>query len=124
MTSDKPLQQAASVVDLAGKVTAFINAVKEDAANGLTWAEFGELLIALLRLVTQTLDTTMSLTGPEKKELAMEAVSVFFDTFADKCVPLVAWPIWVLAKPAVRALVLALASGAIEQVLALVRKPA
>lgn len=124
MTSDKPLQQASSVVDLAGKVTAFIDAVKADAADGLTWVEFGELLIALLRIVTQTLDATMSLTGPEKKDLAMEAVAVFFDTFADRCVPIVAWPIWLLARPAVRALVLALASGAIEQVLSLVRKPA
>lgn len=121
MTAEKPLAQAASVVDLAGKVAAFIDAVKADAADGLTWAEFGELLIALLRLVTQTLDATLSLTGPEKKAMAMEAVAVFFDTFADKCVPLVAWPIWLLAKPAVRALVLALASGAIEQVLSLVR---
>lgn len=121
MSAEKPLAQAASVVDLAGKVSAFINAVKADAADGLTWVEFGELLIALLRLVTQTLDATMSLTGKEKKELAMEAVGVFFDTFADRCVPLVAWPIWLLARPAVRALVLALASGAIEQVLSLVR---
>lgn len=121
MTAERPLAQAASVVDLAGKVSAFIDAVRADATDGLTWVEFGELMIGLLRLVTQTLDATMSLTGPEKKELSMEAVAVFFDTFADRCVPLVAWPIWLLAKPAVRALVLALASGAIEQVLSLVR---
>jgi hypothetical protein len=37
-------------------------------------------------------------------------------------VPRVAYPIWILARPAVRALVLALAAGAVEQVLPLVRR--
>ena len=124
MTADKPLQDAAPVLDLAGKVSAFIESVKKTAADGLTWTEFGELLIALLRLVTQTLDKTLTLSGPEKKALAIEAVAVFFDTFADRCVPLIAWPVWAIARPAVRALVLALATGAMEQVLSLVRSPA
>ena len=112
------------MLDLAGKVSAFIESVKKTAADGLTWTEFGELLIALLRLVTQTLDKTLTLSGPEKKALAIEAVAVFFDTFADRCVPLIAWPVWAIARPAVRALVLALATGAMEQVLSLVRSPA
>lgn len=124
MSADKALQDAAPVLTLAGKVSAFLDAVKADAKDGLTWTEFGNLLIALLRLVTETLDKTLTLTGPEKKALAIEAVAVFFDTFADRCVPLVAYPIWALARPAVRALVIALATGALEQVLSLVRSPA
>jgi hypothetical protein len=40
---------------------------------------------------------------------------------ADNCIPLVLWPVWGLARGPVRLLVLALASGAIEQLLPLVR---
>ncbi len=107
--------------DLAGKVTAFLVAAKTKAADGITWQEFGELTLALLRLVTSTLDTVSTLSGPAKKEIAVEAVAALFDTIADRCVPVVFWPVWIVARPAVRSLVLALASGAIEQLLPLIR---
>jgi hypothetical protein len=48
-------------------------------------------------------------------------VGDLFDAVADRAVPIVALPLWVVARPAVRSLVLALASGAIEQLLWLVR---
>jgi hypothetical protein len=47
--------------------------------------------------------------------------SSLFDQLADKAVPVVVWPVWILARPAIRALVLAIASGAIEIVLPLTR---
>jgi hypothetical protein len=78
-------------------------------------------MLALVRLVIAGLDAVGTMTGAEKKALAMEAVSSLFDAVADKAVPTVAYPIWMIARPAVRALVLALASGAVEQVLPLVR---
>lgn len=106
---------------LLNKISAFIETARTAANDGLTWAEFGDLLIALLRLVITFLDTVSLLTGPEKKALALDAVAGLFDAVADKAVPSVAWPIWFLARPAVRSLVLAVAAGAIEQLLPLVR---
>jgi hypothetical protein len=124
MIADQAVRDASPVLDFAGKVQAFLASAKAAAGDGLTWAEFGELLVALLRLSVQTLDATLTLTGPEKKILVLEAVSVLFDTFSDRCVPIVVWPVWMLARPAIRALILALSSGAAEQLLSLVRSPA
>jgi hypothetical protein len=107
---------------LLAKIKAFVETAKSAAADGLTWAEFGDLMLALLRLVIAGLDAAPGLTGAAKKDLALMAVASLFDAVADKAVPRVAYPIWVLARPAVRALVLALASGAVEQVLPLVRR--
>lgn len=106
---------------LLNKIVAFVETAKSAAADGITWAEFGELVVALLRLVVTFLDTVSTLTGAEKKALALDAVAGLFDAVADRAVPTLAWPVWILARPAVRALVLALASGAIEQLLPLVR---
>lgn len=122
MIADEPVRSATNYHDLAGKVTAFLVAAKTAAAGGLTWVEFGYLTIALLRLTTETLDSVRTLSGQAKKELALEAVAALFDTIADKAVPAIAWPVWALARPAIRSLVLAMASGAIEQVLPLIRK--
>lgn len=103
------------------KLLAFVTTAQSAAAGGITWVEFGELLVALLRLAVETLEQTASLTGPEKKALVLEAAAALFDAVADKAVPAIAWPVWVLVRPAVRSLVLALADGAIEQILQLVR---
>jgi hypothetical protein len=107
---------------LLAKIKAFVETAKSAAADGLTWAEFGDLMLALLRLVIAGLDVANVLTGAAKKDLALMAVASLFDAVADKAVPTVLWPVWMLARPAVRALVLALASGAVEQVLPLVRR--
>jgi hypothetical protein len=40
---------------------------------------------------------------------------------ADKAVPTTVYPLWIICRPAVRSLVLALASGAVEQIIPLVR---
>jgi hypothetical protein len=112
---------ASGAVAIQQKVSAFLAAASSSAEDGLTWSEFGELLVALLKLCVSVLDTTATLTGPEKKALVLDAVGMLFDAVAGRCVPLVAYPVWVLARPAVRQLVLALASGAIEQLLPLVR---
>lgn len=103
------------------KLLAFVTTAQAAAAGGITWVEFGELLVALLRLAVETLEQTASLTGPEKKALVLEAAAALFDAVADRAVPALAWPVWILVRPAVRSLVLALADGAIEQILQLVR---
>lgn len=123
MISDAPVTVAENLDGgLLAKIKAFVETAKSAAADGLTWAEFGDLMLALLRLVIAGLDAANGLTGAAKKDLALEAVASLFDAVADRAVPPLAYPIWVLARPAVRALVLALASGAVEQVLPLVRR--
>ena len=112
---------ASGFVSIQQKVSAFLSVAAVAAENGITWSEFGELMVALLRLCVSVLDTTASMTGPQKKELVLDAAAMLFDQLADKCVPVAAWPIWFLARPAIRSLVLALAAGAIEQLLPLVR---
>jgi hypothetical protein len=106
---------------LLSKVHAFVETAKSSAADGLTWVEFGDLMLALLRLVVSALDSVKSMTGAEKKAFALEAVGSLFDAVADYAVPVSVYPIWLIARPAVRVLVLAIASGSLEQVLPLVR---
>lgn len=116
-----PLASAGNYVDIAGKVSAFLQSAKAAAADGLTWREFGELLVALLRVSIDALDHYTGLDGAEKKAVVLEAVASLFDLVADKAVPTAAYPLWFVARPTVRSLVLALASGAVEQVLPLLR---
>lgn len=116
-----PSAAAASFDTLSGKVIAFLDTAKSAAANGITWAEFGTLLIALMRLAVQALDEVGSMPGSQKKALVLEAAAALFDEIADKAVPAAAWPIWILVRPAIRSLVLAIASGAVESLLPLVR---
>lgn len=121
MIAEAPIAAAEERVGLLDKIAAFVSAARAVAADGLTWTEFGELMVGLLRLVVAVLDTVATLTGEQKKALALEAVGDLFDAVADRAVPPLAYPIWIVARPAVRSLVLALASGAIEQLLPLVR---
>ena len=115
-----PLAVASPFVEIASAVKAYIETAKSAAADGITWAEFGELLVGLLRLSVRLADL-LSVSGPEKKAIVLEAVAALFDAVADKAVPVILWPIWIAARPAVRSLVLSLAAGAIEQILPLVR---
>lgn len=109
---------------LLSKVAAFIDAATLAAVDGLTWSEFGELMLSLLRLVVSSLDLVASLTGPQKKALAVDAVARLFDAVADQAVPAAVYPLWLLVRSPVRAIVVALAAGAIEQLLPLVRAAA
>lgn len=124
MISDAPVSAALKFEDLASQVRSFLATARIAAVGGLTWAEFGQLGIALLQLTATTLDGISTLSGAEKKELALESVAALFDQVADSAVPAVVWPVWFLARPAVRSLVLALAAGALEQLLPLVRATA
>jgi hypothetical protein len=122
MIADAPVAVAtAKPMSPLAKAQAFVLAAQSAAADGLTWREFGELMVALLRLLIEAYEAAPAMTGAEKKALVLEAVASLFDAVADRAVPLAAWPLWMLARPAVRSLVLALASGAIEQLLPLVR---
>lgn len=116
-----PITEAVDQPGLLDKITTYIASAKVAAADGLTWSEFGELLLALLRIVVSALDSVATLSGKEKKALALDAVARLFDAVADYAVPVTLFPIWLVARPAVRSLVLALAGGVLEQLLPLVR---
>lgn len=103
------------------KLHAFVQVARSAAADGLSWSEVGELLVAFLRLAVSLYDDVVGMSGPEKKRAVLDGVADLFDAVADRAIPLAVYPLWILVKPAVRSLVLALASGAIEQLIPLVR---
>jgi hypothetical protein len=119
--TDAPLAAASAFSDIGQQVNAFLTVARLKAAGGLTWQEFGQLMVAIMRLGVSTLDSVATLTGPQKKVLVLEAVAVLFDSLAGRCVPIVTYPAFVAVRPALRALILAIASGAIESLLPLVR---
>jgi hypothetical protein len=110
-----------AVADIDTQISSFLNDARHTAGDGLTWAEFGQLLVSLLHLVVNVLDKVNTLSGQEKKEIALTAVAALFDTTASRCVPLVVFPAWTFLRPVLRAFVLALASGAVESMLHIVR---
>lgn len=121
MVADAAVAATEPVEGVLNKVAAFITTAHDAAADGLTWVEFGQLLVALLRLVVAAVDGVATMSGEQKKALVMQAAGHLFDAVADFAVPFWATPIWIVARPAVRSLVMALASGAVEQLLPLVR---
>ena len=110
-----------NLTTVVAQANAFMASAREQARDGLTWAEFGRLLVGLLHLVVAGLDAVSTLTGPEKKSVALTAAATLFDTFADLCVPVTLYPFWLIIRPATRTLILALASGGVEALLAISR---
>jgi hypothetical protein len=102
-------------------VRAFIAVAQIKAKGGLTVAEFGELFLALMRIAIEAVDA-LNAAGDQKKALVLEALDDLFEALADKAVPLYAYPFWIIARPAIKAAVMAAASGAIEVVLSWVRR--
>lgn len=115
-----PIAEAASVQSVADKVNKFVAAARLASLDGLSIAEFAELVIALLRISIEAVDSIPA-DGQAKKAWVMEALGLLFDSVADKCIPTVAYPVWILLRPAARSLVMALGSGAVESLLPLVR---
>ena len=107
---------------LQTEVGKFLADAKAKSAGGLTVAEFGALVVELLELVVVGLESVPT-DGAAKKAWALSVVGLLFDTVAAAAVPVYLQPLWLFARPAVRSLVLAAASGALEQVLSMVRNP-
>ena len=101
----------------------FIENAKRLGSDGLTVSEFGELLMSLLKLAVQIADGYQN-SGAEKKLWVLNLVGVLFDEVADGLVPIYLKPFWLMFRSGVRALVISLASGAIESILPLVRAAA
>lgn len=104
----------------ATTVATLIDAAKARAADGLTISDFAQITLDVCRATIAAADG-LAIPGRDKKAWVLEATAVLFDAIADRMVPTLAWPVWLLLRPAARALVLAVASGAIETILPLVR---
>ena len=120
MIASAPMSAGSQFTDVLNAAKAYIATAKVAAADGLTWSEFGELLVGLLRLSVRLADL-LNVPGDQKKAVVMEAAAALFDALADKAIPTVLWPLWLVSRSSVRALVLALAAGAVEQILPMVR---
>lgn len=110
----------ADLSELTSKISAFIETAKQSAKDGLTVSEFTELSLSAIRIAMQAVDV-LSLPGAEKKALVIQVAGAVFDALADRCIPLVLYPFWVLVRPAARSLWCAIAGGAVETLLPLVR---
>lgn len=109
---------------LQTEVGKFLADAKAKSAGGLTVAEFGQLTVELLELVVVGLESVTALDGPAKKAWALSVVGLLFDGIASAAVPIYLQPVWLIARPVIRQLVLAAASGALEQILAMTRTAA
>ena len=109
---------------LQSAVLALIAGAREKSSGGLSVAEFGSLVVEVIRLAVAGLDTISTLDKPSKKAWALACVGTLFDAVADSCVPFPAKPVWWIVRPAVRSLVLSAAGGALEQILVLTRAAA
>jgi hypothetical protein len=122
MISEAPLAATAGLLTLADQARAYVVVARAKAADGLTISELSELLVSGMRLGIAAVDDVAGMTGAERKAQVLELVGRLFDEFADKAIPLAVYPLWLLVKPAARALALSLASGAVESLLPLVRE--
>jgi hypothetical protein len=109
--------------ELTAAVGKFLSDARAKASGGITVAEFGQLTAQVLSIAVAGLESIPA-DGASKKAWAVRCVELLFDSCADSCVPLFAKPIWWLARPALRSLVLAAAGGAMEQILAMTRAAA
>jgi len=106
--------------EIETEIRAYLQRAKGIAADGLSLSEFAVLAVDLLKLSIKAVDAVPT-DGPAKKIFVLDAVALLFDGIADKLVPWPALPFWYLARPVVRSVVLAVAAGAIESLLPLVR---
>jgi hypothetical protein len=123
MISSAPIAATTDLLSLADKVRAFVATARSAAAGGVTVSEFAELTVSLLKIAMAAADA-IPVDGADRKVFVLNAVGLLFDNVADKAIPPLAWPVWLIVRPAARQLLLLVASGAIESLLPLVRKAA
>ena len=123
MISSAPIAATTDLLSLADKVRAFVATARSAAAGGVTVSEFAELTVSLLKVAMAAADA-ITVDGADRKVFVLNAVALLFDNVADKAIPPLAWPVWLIVRPAARQLLLLVAAGAIESLLPLVRKAA
>ena len=128
MDNELPIGEAATAAGWASspavdpwvRVLAFVTHARHVAGDGLTLAEFVELLVALVRMAMQIM-VPLDVDGSAKKAWVLQAAGHLFDVAADRCVPAVVYPAWLVVRPWARIVVLAIASGTVEALLPTVR---
>lgn len=105
------------------RVAVFLANWRDAAADGLTWAEIGDLVLTALGVFIELAEAT-GLAGPDKKELVIRAFERLFDELIARQ-PLPWMPTWISGtllgwlKPGIRPLV----SGAIEYLVRQLKSP-
>lgn len=117
---DDAVNEADSIDGMANKVASFLAFCRQRAENGITVSEFGELLIAFLRVCVSAADS-FPIPGEDRKKWVLHAVGVLFDELADGLVPIYLKPFWLLSRGAVKNLLLLAVSGAIEAMIPMIR---
>jgi hypothetical protein len=120
MISTEPLIAAEEQTSLYGKVMAYVDQIRKQANDGLTFAELCELVVAGMRLTIAAVDE-LDLAGPTKKQIVADCAVEIFTEFSDLMVPLPLRPLWWIIKPALRTLVHTAAAGAVDALLPVVR---
>jgi len=118
--SSQPLLIASEKRGLHDRVTAYIAATREKAADGLTIAELVELTIGAMRLAIAAIDE-LDMAGDAKKQLVTDLAGNMWDEFGRLLLPAALRPAFWLLGPTLRSLVIALAAGAVDALLPLVR---
>jgi hypothetical protein len=106
--------------DILKQIEEFLTVTRARVADGITVADLTQITLGGMRLVIGLLDR-VNMPGADKKAEVLKLVAYLFDQFSDSCVPFLSKPLWWIVKPAVRALVLSAASGAVEFLLPVVR---
>lgn len=90
------------------------------AKDGLTIPEFAEIVLGAMRLAVSAADES-PLENADRKAWVLSIVAALFDQLSGLAVPVAYMPLWVVVRPAIRALCLSLASGGIEFMLTVTR---
>lgn len=106
--------------DYLKKIEEFLIATRARVADGISVSDLAQITLGGMRLAIAMLDR-VNMPGADKKAEVLKLVAYLFDSFADACVPFPAKPVWWIVKPAVRALTLSAAAGAVEFLLPIVR---
>ena len=107
----------------SARIELFLAALRERARGGITASELAASAVEGMALAISLLDMRL-LPGEGKKAEVLKLAAYVFDTYSDRCIPLLALPMWWCVKPAVRMLLIAVASGAVEPLLHLTREAA
>lgn len=96
----------------------FITGIKARVLDGLTLAEVGQILVEFLQLLVEAA-TRINASGDEKKKMVLDAVAAIWGVI-EMGLPIPLWlkPFWGFIRSPLQHIVLAIASGAVEAILA------
>jgi len=120
MIAQAAVNEASKQDGLAEQVRIYLVTAKELAEDGITLAEFTELVIGGARISISALDA-MRLDGSDKKAIAVDIALQVFDALDRFLVPVWLLPFWFVIRPASRAIAAQLAAGVVETILPLLR---